>query len=79
MIGLAVLERKAEQIALQASSTKIDPRYQIGTMAILFPILYCLIDGLGTFADGIYLDELSLISEDAALLSYEFTFSPALF
>ncbi|MEK5480167.1 DMT family transporter [Paenibacillus sp. FSL R5-0407] len=74
VIGLAVLERKAEQIALQASSTKIDPRYQIGTMAILFPILYCLIDGLGTFADGIYLDELSLISEDAALLSYEFTF-----
>lgn len=74
VIGLAVLEKKAEQIALQASSTKIDPKYQIGTMAILFPILYCLIDGLGTFADGIYLDELSLISEDAALLSYEFTF-----
>ncbi|MDN4068986.1 DMT family transporter [Paenibacillus vini] len=74
VIGLAVLEKRAEQIALQASSTKIDPKYQIGTMAILFPILYCLIDGLGTFADGIYLDELSLISEDAALLSYEFTF-----
>lgn len=74
VIGLAVLEKKAEQIALQASSTKIDPKYQIGMMAILFPVLYALIDGLGTFADGIYLDELSLISEDAALLSYEFTF-----
>lgn len=33
-----------------------------------------MIDGLGTFADGIYLDELELISEDAALISYEFTF-----
>ncbi|MBQ4899794.1 DMT family transporter [Paenibacillus sp. Marseille-P2973] len=74
VIGLAVLEKKAEQIALRASSTKIDPKYQIGMMAILFPVLYALIDGLGTFADGIYLDELSLISEDAALLSYEFTF-----
>ncbi|GIP52626.1 DMT family transporter [Paenibacillus vini] len=74
VIGLAVLEKRAEQIALQASSTKIDPKYQIGMMAILFPVLYALIDGLGTFADGIYLDELSLISEDAALLSYEFTF-----
>jgi drug/metabolite transporter (DMT)-like permease len=29
---------------------------------------------LGTFADGIYLDELKLISQDAALLAYEFTF-----
>lgn len=74
VIGLAVLEKRVEQIALQASATKIDPKYQIGMMAILFPVLYALIDGLGTFADGIYLDELSLISEDAALLSYEFTF-----
>ncbi|GJM73997.1 hypothetical protein HMSSN036_62130 [Paenibacillus macerans] len=43
-------------------------------MAITFPILYCILDGLGTFADGIYLDELKLIGEDAALLAYEFTF-----
>lgn len=34
----------------------------------------CIIDGLGTFADAIYLDELSLIGEDEALLAYEFTF-----
>ncbi len=40
----------------------------------MFPILYCLIDGLGTFADAVYLDELSLITEDDALLAYEFTF-----
>ena len=38
------------------------------------PILYCIIDGLGTFADAIYLDELALIGEDQALLAYEFTF-----
>ena len=43
-------------------------------LAIALPILYCLIDGLGTFWDGIYLDKLELISEDSALLAYEFTF-----
>lgn len=74
VIGIAVLEKKAEHAALQASSSAIDKKYQIGFMAILFPLLYCLIDGLGTFADGIYLDERKLISEDAALLAYEYTF-----
>ena len=29
---------------------------------------------MGTFADGIYLDELRLISENDALLAFEFTF-----
>lgn len=74
VISIAVLEKVYERKALKASSTHIDKKYQIGVMAITFPILYCIIDGLGTFADGIYLDELSLISEDAALLAYEFTF-----
>lgn len=74
VVALAVLEKRVEQAALQADSAKVDPKYQIGVMAILFPILYCVIDGLGTFADGIYLDEMSLIGEDAALLAYEFTF-----
>ncbi|RCX18676.1 putative membrane protein [Fontibacillus phaseoli] len=74
VVAIAVLERRAEHEALQSGSTKIDKKYQIGFMAIIFPILYCIIDGLGTFADAIYLDEMDLISEDAALLAYEFTF-----
>lgn len=74
VIGLAVLEKKAETAALKAANVQIDKKYQIGILAITFPILYCIIDGLGTFADGIYLDELSLISEDAALIAYELTF-----
>ncbi|GIP24344.1 EamA family transporter [Paenibacillus sp. J22TS3] len=74
VVGIAVLEKRAEHEALQNHSAQIDKKYQIGFMAITFPILYCLIDGLGTFADGIYLDELNLISQDAALLAYEFTF-----
>lgn len=41
---------------------------------IVFPIIYCIIDGLGTFLDAIYLDHLSLITEDVALIGYELTF-----
>ncbi|AOZ92245.1 EamA family transporter [Paenibacillus crassostreae] len=74
VIGIAILEKKAENNALRANSTLIDKKYQIGFIAIIFPILYSLIDGLGTFADAIYLDEMKLISEDGALLAYEFTF-----
>jgi len=74
VVMIAFLEKRQELQALQAGPAVLDKKYQIGVMAILFPILYCIIDGLGTFADGIYLDELSLISEDSALLAYEFTF-----
>lgn len=74
VFALAVLEKKKETEELALQNAEIDPKYQIGFLAIGFPILYCIIDGLGTFADGIYLDELSLISENDALLAYEFTF-----
>ncbi|WP_019243597.1 MULTISPECIES: EamA family transporter [Bacillus] len=73
IISIAILEKK-EEVTLKGHSKPINPKYQIGFLAILFPILYCLIDGLGTFADGVYLDELKLISEDAALIAYEYTF-----
>ena len=47
---------------------------KIGLTAIIFPIIYLIIDGAGTFLDAVYLDQLELISEDMALISYEFTF-----
>ncbi|WP_178023635.1 EamA family transporter [uncultured Paenibacillus sp.] len=74
VVGLAVLEKQGERLALKSGTENVNAKYQIGVMAITFPLLYCLLDGLGTFADGIYLDELKLIGEDAALLAYEFTF-----
>ncbi|HEY2422164.1 MAG TPA: EamA family transporter [Neobacillus sp.] len=74
VLSLAILEKNAETAALKATNIHIDKKYQIGFLAIIFPIVYCVLDGLGTFADGIYLDELKLISEDAALIAYEFTF-----
>ena len=46
--------------------------HQIPVLAITFSILYCVIDGLGTFADAFVLDR--YISEDAANIAYEYTF-----
>src|SRR5690625_577358 len=74
VIGLAMIEKKIEDQIQQLQGDVIDPKYQLSVLAITFPILYAIIDGLGTFADGIYLDELELISEESALLAYEFTF-----
>ena len=48
---------------------------KILTLTILFPLEYCLLDGLGTFLDGIYLDKLKLIGEQASLIAYEYTFA----
>ena len=41
---------------------------------ILFPLIYCILDGLGTFIDSLYLDKFEIISEDVALVTYEYTF-----
>ena len=43
-------------------------------LAIILPIIYCLLDGLGTFLDALYLDKFEWISEDSALIAYEYTF-----
>lgn len=51
-----------------------DLKYHKGFNAIIFPIIYCLLDGLGTFGDAIYLDEYELISETGSLIAYEYTF-----
>ena len=74
VISLAIIESREQQAALKLENTAVNPKYQIGILAITFPIIYAVLDALGSFADGIYLDELKLISEDNALLAYEFTF-----
>jgi drug/metabolite transporter (DMT)-like permease len=70
VIGISVLDKGKVDIKIGGA----DKKYTISFFAIIFPLLYCLVDGLGTFADAIYLDELKLISEDSALLAYEYTF-----
>ena len=51
---------------------------QIGFIAILLPILYCIIDGLGTFADIFVLENMEAVygetAEFQANTSYELMF-----
>lgn len=72
LILLSVFEKKQEHVIVRDE----DKKYRTGMLAIIFPLLYCLIDGLGTFFDGIWLNEDNpIMSEDEALLAYMFTFA----
>ena len=66
ILGVSFIEKKENR------TFKINNKHKI--LAITLPIIYCIIDGLGTFLDSVYIDKLELISEDAALISYELTF-----
>ena len=79
MVLLAVIERK---IALQDNPTA-PKKFKTGAAALIFPLLYCLFDSLGTFADGVILDGESYfgikavsheMSEWDVLVAYGFTF-----
>lgn len=65
---LSIIEKKSNKEKV------IDSKKIIGIVALIFPIIYCILDGMGTFLDAVYLDKLELISEDAALIAYEYTF-----
>lgn len=79
VLVLGLLEKKKEEEFEEKNNTK----YKIGLVAFMMPVLYCIIDALGTFFDAYYLDDITktpLIGvtednlENTALISYELTF-----
>ena len=52
VIALAITEKR-----LSADKTANDRKYKLGALALVFPLLYCVFDTVGTAADGIILDE----------------------
>ncbi len=79
VVMLGVFERQKET-AFEAVN---DKKYKIGFIAFMMPVLYCIIDSLGTALDGIYLDDFSTTPlrnvtedsfEDVANISYMLTF-----
>lgn len=72
VFALAILEKRQNDAELARSGEKVDAKYRKSILAILFPILYCLLDGLGTFTDAFLLDV--VIAEDQANIAYELTF-----
>ena len=73
ILALAFYQKRKDDLARAAGGEKIPLKYRIGFLAILFPILYCVIDGVGSFMDAYYLE--FLMDEAEANLSYEFTFA----
>ena len=57
VIALAIVEQR---LAKKEGALDLKPeerKYRYGALALLFPILYCIFDTIGTAADGIILDE----------------------
>lgn len=74
IIGLGVWEKRQEESARRGSRPLEEEKYRTGFVALAFPLVYCLLDALGTFADALYLDKYELLTEGQALLAYEYTF-----
>lgn len=62
VIALAVVEnilsrKEADENAKSEEDKKKVKKYKFGALALIFPLIYCLFDTIGTAADGIILDE----------------------
>lgn len=74
VIALAVVEKKLSD--KENGLVKEEKKYRIGALALLFPLLYCVFDTIGTAADGIILSEKSGLNlgEIDVLILYGITF-----
>ncbi len=79
VIMLAVAEKRLSQSEIGNTGKKENKKYRYGALALIFPVLYCLFDTLGTAADGIILDEESGLGlgEIDVLVLYGITFFTA--
>lgn len=77
VVGIAVAEQRLSKKEIAKSGE--NKKYRYGAFALIFPLLYCLFDTLGTAADGIILDENSGmgLGEKDVLVIYGFTFFAA--
>lgn len=71
VIGLGFVEANEDSELRALRQEKANYKYSKSALAIILPLIYCLLDALGTFADSIVLKSLD---EDVANVSYELTF-----
>ncbi len=71
VIGIAVVEYREDEQTRALRQSASNYRYSKSLLAILLPVLYCVLDAAGTFADNIVLENLN---EDSANVAYELTF-----
>ena len=79
---LGISEYTENEEVRRARQSKANVKYSKSVLAILLPILYCIIDALGSFFDTMILDEENTVlpnifhylPEDTANVAYELTF-----
>ena len=72
LITAGIIALQGVDIRLDDERKKADAKYIRSAKAIIYPLLYCAIDGIGTFADAWLLD--GHIEEGPANIAYELTF-----
>lgn len=72
LIAISIVQRKLAEEELERNVGEESRKYKLGALALVFPILYAIVDALGTFLDDVYLSK--LMSPEEALISYELTF-----
>ena len=71
VIGLGVVEAHEDEDLRRRRQEAANHRYAKSALALILPVIYCLLDALGTFADSRVLETLN---EDSANCAYELTF-----
>ncbi len=74
VIGLGFVEAHEDEELRAARQLKGNYKYAKSALAIILPVLYCVLDAAGTFADSLVLNNLN---EDSANVAYELTFLAA--
>lgn len=72
LVAISITQRRLAKAELKKSGDTTEKKYKLGAMVLIFPILYAIVDALGTFLDDVYLSK--LMSPEEALVSYELTF-----
>ncbi|MBQ3424791.1 MAG: DMT family transporter [Clostridia bacterium] len=71
VIALGITESREDEELRRARQDASNHHYAKSWIAILIPVIYCLLDALGTFADSRVLE---ILDEDSANVAYELTF-----
>lgn len=74
MIAIGIILLSVNEVKDSRKERRIMLKNKGVFLVILFPLIYCILDGLGSFIDSLYLDKFEIITEDVALVTYEYTF-----
>lgn len=71
VVGLGVVEMTENDELREERQKTADIKYEKSILALLLPVIYCLLDAAGTYADSVVLETLN---ENTANVAYELTF-----